>query len=80
MQKRSSTVPQTLISIQSYAGSKGMAGSVLRSKMRSLRQGKAEESKGPTTRWVVGRTPWRSHADGKVRVINRNTENMGRTA
>ena len=52
MQKRSNTVPQTLISIQSYAGSKGMAGSVLRSKMRSLRQGKMRESKREKENWV----------------------------
>ena len=37
---------QMFTSTQSYAGSHSMAGSVLRSKMRSLRQGKAEESKG----------------------------------
>ena len=45
-----------------------------------LCKGKAEKSKGQTAPWAVWRTPWRSHANGKVRVINRNAENMGRTA
>ena len=36
-----------------YASSRGMAGSIFRRKMRSLRQGKAEESKGEEKPWFV---------------------------
>ncbi len=52
-QNRNSTVFQSLTSTFPYAGSKPMAGSVLRNKMRSLRQGKAEESKGEEKPWFV---------------------------
>ena len=79
-QKRNSTVSQTLTSTQSYASSNPMAGSVLRSKMRSLRQGKAEEVKGQTAQWAVWRSSWRSHMTGKVRVKDKNVFYVGRTA
>ena len=52
-QNRKCAVFQTLTSTQSYASKRGMAGSVLRSKMRSLRIGKAEESKGEEKPWFV---------------------------